>query len=468
MLTRPYNALPIFMRFCSVTGLLSWFAVCLLAGVSAHARATPEDEFDKLFGGPVVRVDLKQNLARQLQLQLHTRLFEAHAAPYGTQYPGAWRAEDRRSALAAASVARPAYRAADLKKMVAEFDRIALAASAIVDEYEAAHPGEFRRQFFRSFQYLNLKDWMPLLATPEAVAWANLDRDFSAATYMLAPLAELVQNLAPAKVAALDEADLKRFQDLTGSAPYSSFARSNRRAYLRSVELQPMLPSRFNLKQLLALDTRLLDAGLKIYRTRNALARGGMLDAAYADAANTLLPRIVKAAGNATVAGSKLQRANADLELLAERTIAAADHNVLSRCDDALQQLDLASLRRSRGDWTRARRKGGAAIAPGEPAMNTLHYAYTWGCAGKRDLPAARRTLEAYAEHHREGGKVALASHCAIARWYRYGIGGPVSFGKLRDWGERAKAAAPQGCPKVPPIDPADPWRVLEEPGLGF
>jgi hypothetical protein len=55
-----------------------------------------------------------------------------------------------------------------------------------------------------------------------------------------------------------------------------------------------------------------------------------------------------------------------------------------------------------------------------------------------------------------------------VARWYRYGIGGPLNFGKIRDWGERAKAAAPQGCPILPPIDPADPWRVLEEPGLGF
>ena len=75
-------------------------------------------------------------------------------------------------------MARPVYRDADLKKMVAGFDRIALAASAIVDEYEAAHPGEFRREFYRSFRYLNLNDWMPLLAMPEVVAWAKLDRDW--------------------------------------------------------------------------------------------------------------------------------------------------------------------------------------------------------------------------------------------------------------------------------------------------
>jgi hypothetical protein len=457
------------MRIYSVkTGVLPWLAAGVLACLSPHARATPEAEFDKLFGSPVVKVDLKQNLARQLQLQLHTRLFEAHAAPYGTKYPGTWRAEDSRSAMAAASVARPAYRDTDLKKMVVEFDRIALAASVIVDEYEAAHPGEFRRQFFRSFQYLNLKDWMPLLETPEAVAWVKLDRDFSAATYMLAPMAELVQNLAPAKVASLEEAEIKRIQDLTGSARYSSFARTNRRAYLRSVQLQPLLPSRFNLKPLLALDTRLLDAGLQIYRTRKSLARGGMLDAAYVDAANALLPKIIKAAGDASVAGSKLQRANADLNLLAERMIAAADHNVLSRCDDALQQLDVSSLRSSRGNWTRVKRRGGAAIKPGEPAMNALHYAYTWGCAGKRDLPAARRTLEAYAENHHEGGKVTLSTTCTVARWYRYAIGGTLTYGKLRDWGERAKEVAPNGCPIVPPIDPADPWRVLEEPGLGF
>jgi hypothetical protein len=440
----------------------------MLACLSPHAQATPEDEFDKLFGSPVVRMDLKQNLARKLQLQLHTRLFEAHAAPYGTRYPDTWVAEDRRRAQAAASAARPAYRDADLKKMVAEFDRIALAASVIVDEYEAAHPGEFRRQFFRSVQYLNLKDWTPLLETPEAVSLARLDRDFSAATYMLAPMAELVQNLAPEKVAAVDEADLKRVQDLTGSARYSSFARSNRRAYLRSVQLQPLLPPRFNIKSLLALDTRLLDAGLKIYRARPSLARAGMLDAAYADAANALLPKIVKTAGGATVAGSKLQRANADLDLLAERMIAAADQNVLSRCGDALKQLDIASLQRSRGDWTRVRRRGGAAIAPGEPVMSALQFAYTWGCAGKRDLPAARRTLEAYAENHHQGGQVAVTTHCTVARWYRYAIGGPLTYGKLRDWGERAKEAAPKGCPVVPPIDPADPWRVLEEPGLGF
>ena len=457
------------MRISSIkTGSLSLLAVGLLTCFSPHACATPEDEFDKLFGSPVVRVNLKQSLALSLQLHLHTRLFEAHAAPYGNPYPGMWNAADLRSRRVAASMARPVYRDADLKKMVAEFDRIALAASVIVDEYEAAHPGEFRREFFRSFQYLNLNDWMPLLATPEAVAWVKLDRDFSAATYMLAPMAELVQNLAPAKVAGVEEADLKQFQDLTGSARYSSFARTNRRAYLRSVQLETVLLPKFDLKPLLALDKRLLDAGLRIYRPRPSLPRAGMLDAVYVGATNALLPKVVAAAGNATVPGSKLQRANADLDLLAERVIAAADQNVLSRCDDALQQLDMPSLRRSRGDWTRVKRKGGVAIAPGEPAMNALHYAYTWGCAGKRDLAAARRTLEVYAENHHDGGKIAIATHCSIARWYRYGIGGPVSFGKLRDWGERAKEAAPQGCPIVPPIDPADPWRVLEEPGLGF
>lgn len=125
---------------------------------------------------------------------------------------------------------------------------------------------------------------------------------------------------------------------------------------------------------------------------------------------------------------------------------------------------DPESVRQSHGDWRKVRIVGGQALTADISKLSVLPSAYASGCFGKRDTAAARRTLEVYANSHGDKGKIAARTHCQLARWYRYGIGGERDEARAREWEARFRrdTGATGGCSDdLTIIDPDDPWRRI-------
>lgn len=128
------------------------------------------------------------------------------------------------------------------------------------------------------------------------------------------------------------------------------------------------------------------------------------------------------------------------------------------------QFYDPESVRQSNGDWRKVKIVGGQELTADIGMLSMLPSAYASGCFGKRDTAAARRTLEAYANAHGDKGKIAAGTHCQLARWYRYGIGGERDEARAGEWEARFRrdTGATGGCSDdLTIIDPDDPWRRI-------
>lgn len=155
-------------------------------------------------------------------------------------------------------------------------------------------------------------------------------------------------------------------------------------------------------------------------------------------------------------------RMNEEVDLLKERMAQLADPVKSGFCER--MKVDLASLAASGGDPTRVRMANGRA-----PDIQSLDYysiegAYLRGCAGKQDLRAAKRTLQLWAKVHHDNFKMVLASHCTLARWERYGVGGRRDEKAAKAWEARALRDAEVPCQADRPedlIDPRDPMSDL-------
>jgi hypothetical protein len=137
-----------------------------------------------------------------------------------------------------------------------------------------------------------------------------------------------------------------------------------------------------------------------------------------------------------------------------------------SLCRNIENVINMESLKASQGNPHRILNFKGKPITDEGFLISTAMSAYTYGCSVPRDVMRARQVLDQGAvamENNKLKGKSEHEAWCRLARWYRHGIGGPKNLKMAEAWEKRVKdVVTPTGCPSVTPIDPSDPWRVIE------
>lgn len=154
-----------------------------------------------------------------------------------------------------------------------------------------------------------------------------------------------------------------------------------------------------------------------------------------------------------------------ELALLTARIDSATDLNVTGGCKFLTEKIDVASLEASNGDMRLVKTAAGLPLAADARELFDVATAYARGCRVSRDMKRARGILEGLAAATRTNklkGKLEHAAWCRLAHWYRHGFGGPEDAQAAELWEQRVKAEIlPQGCYPIPPVDPANPWKVL-------
>lgn len=154
-----------------------------------------------------------------------------------------------------------------------------------------------------------------------------------------------------------------------------------------------------------------------------------------------------------------------DLELLKARIAYASDPNVTGGCKFLTEKIDVASLEASNGDMRLVKTAAGLPLAADAWELLDVSAAYARGCRVPRDMKRAREILEGLAAATKTikfKGKLELSVWCRLAHWYRHGFGGPKDAQAAESWEQRVRAEIlPQGCYPTPPVDPANPWKVL-------
>ena len=119
------------------------------------------------------------------------------------------------------------------------------------------------------------------------------------------------------------------------------------------------------------------------------------------------------------------------------------------------------------GDLNGVKIANGRQLTPDSDEMHVYAMAYARGCYVQKNTVIARKLLEQWANAHHDEGKKAAASHCTLAEWYRFGIGGPKNEATAIRWEERfvLETGGGYSCSiyaRKPLIDPADPWKTIQ------
>lgn len=156
--------------------------------------------------------------------------------------------------------------------------------------------------------------------------------------------------------------------------------------------------------------------------------------------------------------------------------------------------LDLDTARQSNGDWSVVKNKLGKPIKPSSYLHRMLFDYYLAGCNGKKDFAIARKILfdisdlSANIDSTSRNDLRSTIRHCQAEIWAKFGIGGPISEVKAREFSRRFTKEAwfpnskdtPEArkriaerleyqhvirdnfaCPELNKIDPRNPWHDL-------
>jgi len=163
-----------------------------------------------------------------------------------------------------------------------------------------------------------------------------------------------------------------------------------------------------------------------------------------------------------------------ELNALAGRARYSVYKQLPKGCKQIEEWYDVESIRDSQGDWKQVKHPDGSAIDVHDwidevdvSIMQPLYVAYLHGCFGEKNVPAAKRVLEIWANAHGDRGRIAHTTHCTLAEWEKYGIGGEKNGAAAQAWERRflQETGAQDGCfaaeSESIPVDPSDPWRIL-------
>lgn len=216
---------------------------------------------------------------------------------------------------------------------------------------------------------------------------------------------------------------------------------------------QEWLPARFDLKRL-----RARERELKQQDERHAFDYQGRVSNGEA----VMVSQRVREAwtqGPMAASGAQVSK---EIELLNVRMARLADPVKSGFCER--MKIDLPSLAASSGVPAQVRMADGRPSDIHSYDYYSIFEAYSRGCGGKQDLRAAKRTLQLWAETPHDNFKMVLASHCTLARWERFGVGGRRNETAAKEWESRALRDAGQACRADGPedlIDPRDPMSDL-------
>jgi len=283
----------------------------------------------------------------------------------------------------------------------------------------------------------------------EFIEWSKEHCDFIKDAADVVTFTQLLQHLRPGSI----ESD-----HLAGGYD-AQFALKNRLPFGKEMadisavidlpNAKKWLPARFDLERL-----RVRERALKQQDERHAFdyqSRVSNVEAAVvAQDVRQAWGRGPLAAGGARVA--------TEIDLLKERMTLLADPFKSGFCERT--KIDLRSLAASGGNPRRVRMVDGRSADIQTWDYYTIFSAYSRGCGGRQDMQAAKRTLQLWADAFPENPKMVLASHCTLAIWERYGVGGRREESAAQEWRARALRVTGQACPAERPeelIDPRNP-----------
>ena len=351
------------------------------------------------------------------------------------------------------------YSNEDLKQIFAEFDKIQMELGARVKELIEPDQQAIQQAFVREFntRFQN-EEAANFFQNKNVLDWARRNSAFLVEALPLSSLVSLFRVLSPEQFKAPTPSDVKELELLSGGMVpihhlyYISEA-------LNSEPLESLLPARFDTTKLRNEEKRLRIEAKKLFGNTAAIKYQYLIEMSFREGMRTAESKLNKAL--------QQQVANAvgKLQILATRASYAANPYLTATCVRIKEQLDPNTIGPSNGNWDGVKRVNGTPISQGSDEMQVLWRAYTRGCYVKKSAATARTILEQWANAHHDVGKRAAFTHCTLAQWYRFGIGGPKDEATADRWEQRFIAeTGGHNCSihfEKPLIDPTDPWRVF-------
>jgi hypothetical protein len=351
------------------------------------------------------------------------------------------------------------YSDEDLKQLLDGFDRIQTEAAAPVNDLLVSDEEVIHQAFIHDFNVrLQNEEAASFFRSKEVLDWAKRNGAFLVDTLPLSSLISVLRVISPEKYRDPTPSDAKELELVSGGMVsihhlyYISEA-------LNSATLKPLIPARFNLERLRKEEMGLRADAKRIFGSSAATKYQYLIEMSLRESERTFETKLNKAL--------QQQKTNAQRELavLVIRASYAANPYLTGACDRIKERLDPNTIENSNGNWEMVKSANGTQITPGSDEMQILFKAYTSGCYVKKNTVIARNLLEQWANAHHDGGKKAAMSHCTLAQWYRFGVGGPKDEATAARWEDQFMVeSGGHNCGSYSPkplIDPADPWRTI-------
>lgn len=351
------------------------------------------------------------------------------------------------------------YSDEDLKNLLAGFDKIQIEYGASIEELLAPDHQETQQVFVREFttRFQNAEA-ANLFQSRNVLDWARRNSAFLVEALPLSSLANVFRVVSPEKLREPTPLDAKELEVLSGGMVpiehlyYISEA-------LNSEPLKSLLPARFDTTKLRNEEARLRTEAKELFGSTAAIKYHYLIEMSFRQATRTAEANL-----NKTL---RQQWATADdkLRALSTRASYAANPYLTDTCSRIKEQLDPSTIEGSKGNWDGVKRVNGTPLSPDSDEMLALWRAYARGCYVKKSSVTARTILDQWANAHHDVGKTAAFTHCTLAQWYRFGIGGPKDDAAADRWEQRYLAGTGgHSCSiyyEKPLIDPTNPWRVF-------
>lgn len=354
------------------------------------------------------------------------------------------------------------YSDATLKHFLSELDRIQTEALTPINDLLVSAEEEIHQAFIHNFnaRFQNKKEAANFFRSKEVLDWEKRNNAFLVDALQLSSLIRVIQVIAPDKYREPTYSDSKELELAYGgmvSPDYLILYHIS--TALNSDKLKPLIPVRFNIEKLRKEEMELRADAKKIFGSAAATKYQYLIEISLREvdsAVVALLDIVLQKQHNNT---------KQKLGLLATRAYYAENPYLTGVCDDVREQLDTNTIEKSAGNWERVRRADGTKIMPGSDEMRTLIKAYSRGCYVKKNAGIARNLLEKWAGANHDGGKKGAQSHCELAQWYRFGIGGPKNEATAARWENHYMVdSGGHSCGSYSPlpIDPTAPWRTIQ------
>lgn len=447
--------------------LLVLVGAILFGIVPSHAQGMSDDEVLETTVIRLEQIAIKQDLAAAIEQYFFRAWYYGNKVDFGLS-PEGW-GPSMRSALAAYPVDKSRrFQDKDLKRFLTEYERIK---ARYVDEIER-FPSTRKELIKKNLSWWYTPDRSNKLAEMlndpnRQAAWTKQIQYQDQSTRLL-DLSRLILQISPDRFLNADVDALKDLPPLDPNGRFSGdmFVRTHllRDFLIHSDVMRGVLPSDFDLNGLRKLDLEIHDHWNSWY---NHLTSSYLSD--LDKAIFTLDQGLIWAAAQA--ASPTLQADAKDaipkgLMLLAARLQTTSD--TTNYCVGIRPLFNESSLRLKWTEWEKIQLVDGSLAMQSPKAMDDLIKGYSRGCfSPNRDSQTARRLLEAWANKHGDKGKLAGQTHCKLAFWYQFGIGGGKDLKKSAEWIDRASTQAGVNCGPWDrygdaAVEPTDPWRELK------